>query len=253
MEHVDPDRAHCDFTAVKHVQRAGVAGRKHHLLVECLEFRECLLPAGLVLGVVGSLLHRLRVAAIGIHPADHEGHARHAALEPVVAKALGVLGHEGAQFVVGAGWVLDHVGVVGQRGLAFEHRHHITVHVDAQRVFGRLADRVFAGRDAVAVFEQQPALHHLAGFLLVGHDYVGVPGGQVGALLRLQFLHHFLRAGVVRAGTDHADLDARVLLLEQRPEVVGHVVDHVLRAAADDVERDLGVRGTGHGAQRQGD
>ncbi len=55
IEHVDPDRAHGDLAAVEHVERAGIAGGDHDVLVEVLEVGHGLVPAGLGGGVVGAL------------------------------------------------------------------------------------------------------------------------------------------------------------------------------------------------------
>ena len=44
VEHVDPDRPHGDLAAVEHVERAGIAGRDHDVLVELLEVGERACP-----------------------------------------------------------------------------------------------------------------------------------------------------------------------------------------------------------------
>ena len=75
------------------------------------------------------------------------------------------------------------------------------------------------------------------GAALVDDRDVGVPGRGAGFLLRGELLVDLLRAGVARTSADRAHLDARILAFEAGPEEVVHVVDHVLVAGGDDVQR----------------
>jgi hypothetical protein len=66
-----------------------------------------------------------------------------------------------------------------------------------------------------------------------------------GLLLRIELLEDLLRSAVARPGADGHDLHTRVALLEEWPEIILDVIDHVLVAGSRDVER-LRTRRTAH-------
>ncbi|WAP70953.1 hypothetical protein [Jiella pelagia] len=88
-----------------------------------------------------------------------------------------------------------------------------------------------AGRDVAAILLEEALLDHRADELLMHHRDVGV--GFLGAGLGLETLQDLLRPGVTGAGTDGAHRIARILLLEDRREILVDIVDHVLVAGSD--------------------
>ncbi len=185
-------------------------------------------------GSYGPLDQLVGVAAEGIDPAGDEGDAGHAALDAVVAELLRVLLRPLLQLGEVVGRVLEHVGVVGERGLRLEHRDDVAGDVGAERVLGGLAGNQLRGVDLVGVFREQPFLHHRPGGLLVDHDHVEIGGRR--AFLGVELLVDLLRAGIAGAGADGDDLHAGMALLEHRAEIVLDVVDHVLVAGGGDIE-----------------
>jgi hypothetical protein len=121
-----------------------------------------------------------------------------------------------------------------------EHRDHEAVDVLAERVLRGVAADELVGGDLLAVGGEQVLLHHRGGAALVDHRHVDVPGRGAGLGLRGELLVDLLRAGVARAGAHRLDRDPWVQLLEARREEGVDVVDHVLVAGGDDVERGLG-------------
>ena len=188
------------------------------------------------LAIVRALLQLVAHAAVGVHPADDEADARHAALDAVVAELLRVLLHPFVELGEALRRLLHDVGVVGERDLAVEHRQHVAVDVRAERVLRRVARHELAGADVVAVRHQQLLVDHRRGAALMHDRDVDVPGRGARLLLRRQLLVDLLRARVARPGAHRAHLHPRVHLLELRAEVVVDVVDHVLVAGADDVQ-----------------
>ena len=220
-------------------------------LLNSLRSASALSQARLGRRVVGALLELVGVAAERRDPARHEGDARHAALDAVVAELLRVLLHPFDELGVGLRRVLHEVGVVGDRGLAVEHRHDVADDLRAERVLRGVAGHELAGRDLVGVFLEQALLHHRAGGLLVDDDDVEVGLRGAALLLRVELLVDLLRAGVARAGADRDHLHAGMRLLEHRAEIVLDVVDHVLVAGGRDVERLLRRR-PAHASARRG-
>ena len=72
------------------------------------------------------------------------------------------------------------------------------------------------------------------------HRHVDVPFVVAGLLLGGELLVDLLRPPIAGSGADGANLDARIHRFELRREIVVDVVDHVLIARGDDVERRLG-------------
>jgi hypothetical protein len=241
VEHVDPYWPHRDLAAIEHVERAGVAGRHHHVLVELLQPGKRLVDRRRGRRVERTLLELVRHAAVGRYPAGHEADTGHAALHAVVAELLRVLLDPIVQLGEGARRILHQVGVVGEDDLAVEHRQHVAVDVGAQRVPGRVARHHLARRNVVAIFHEQFLVDHRRRGELVDHRDVDVPLVAARLLLRGELLVDLLRAGIAGAGANRAHLYTRVLRLELRREVVVDVVDHVLVPRRDDVERRLGA------------
>lgn len=63
------------------------------------------------------------------------------------------------------------------------------------------------------------------------HGNAGIPDFAAGGLLRVKALNDLLRASIARSSADGSEFDARMLLLKQRPQIVVHIIDHVLIAS----------------------
>jgi hypothetical protein len=104
--------------------------------------------------------------------------------------------------------------VVGQGGLAVEHRHDVAVDIRAERHLGVLPAHQLAGRNLGAVFHEQVVGDHLADLLLMDDGHVGVPDRLVRLLLRLEPLEDLLRTSIPRPGSDGPHRIARILLFK---------------------------------------
>ena len=74
--------------------------------------------------------------------------------------------------------------------------------------------------------------------------HIDIPAAIV--LLGLEFFVNLLRAGVARARADCLHGNARMLLLEHRRQIVLDVIDHVLVASSDEIERAFLLRQRRH-------
>ena len=74
--------------------------------------------------------------------------------------------------------------------------------------------------------------------------HIDIPAAIV--FLGFDFFVDFLRTGVTRAGADCPHSDAGMLLLEHRRQIVLDVIDHVLVASSDEIERAFLLRQRRH-------
>jgi len=120
-----------------------------------------------------------------------------------------------------------------------EHRHHVPLDVEAERVPPVGGRHEFPGADFGRIAGHEGLLDELRHHDLVDDGHIHVPLGHPGVLLALELVHDDPAAGLARAAPDCVDLHARVPLLELGREDVPLKVVHVGVAGCHHVEGDL--------------
>ncbi len=94
-----------------------------------------------------------------------------------------------------------------------EHRHHIAVHIGAQRILGIGRSNVLEGLQIRGILEQKIPLVHRPGHKhLMDHGHVYVARFLSSFLVGRQFLKNQPRTSVTRAGVDGAQIDVGVYI-----------------------------------------